>query len=148
MPKDIQPILNEILVAGKSVGILDDEENIRQFLTKEINGDELISYLVLGATLSKDRNGVLVYLLTSAKIVKIEIDKEQVQSFSSYIKEVTGVNRTLLNNTKGNSAHIVVEFIQGSFGLRYSAGDEKIDSFFQKVDEAVRKIKGTTTDGN
>ncbi|MGD0168513.1 MAG: hypothetical protein ABSE54_02195 [Smithella sp.] len=148
MTVDINPILEEILISGKTVGIIDDKENIQRFITKEINGDDLIAYLVIGANLSKDRDGVLVYLLTSAKIVKIEIDKEQVQSFSSYLKEVTGVNRTLLNNPSGNSARIVVEFLQGSFGLRYSAGDEIIDSFFQKVDEAVRKIKGATTDGN
>jgi len=144
MHKKIETIIEEILTKGKTVGIIDDRENIKQFITKEINGDELIAHLAIDATLSKDRDGILVYLLTSAKIVKIEIDKEKVQSFSSYLKEVTGVNRTLLNNPEGNSARIVVEFVQGSFGLRYSSTDKNIDSFFQKVDEAVRKIKVST----
>lgn len=140
---DIEPIINEITNAGKDVGIVDDKEGIQQFLTKEINGDNLIDYLVLGASLGKDRDGLLVYLLTTAKIVKIEIDKEKVQSSSSYLKEITGVNRTLLTNTQGNNAQVSIEFPQGKFGLQYPSAFEKIDTFFQKVDEAVRKIKVT-----
>lgn len=146
----IEAILAEISSKGKSVGIIDDKDNIRQFLAKEINGDILTHYLVTSANLSKDRPGVLVYLLTSAKIVKIEIDKEKVQSFSSYLKEVTGVTRSLLNDPSGNNARIMIEFVNGNFGLIYPSNNTTIDSFFQSVDEAVRKIKVTkgTTDGN
>lgn len=143
MPIDIESILGKILSEGESVGIL-DKENYRQFLIKELNGDDLINYLVIRATLGKDREGLLVYLLTSSKIVKIEIDKEKVQSLSSYLKEITGVSRTLLSNPAGNNAQITVEFPQGSFGLRYPTTATEIDPFFQKVDEAVRKIKVST----
>ena len=139
----IKPIIEKISTQGKSVGITEDIENIKSFLTKEINGDTLIDCLVAGANLSKDRPGVLVYLLTSAKIAKIEIDKEKVQSLSSYLKDVTSVNRTLLNNPSGNNAQIVIEFLQGRFGLFYPANDTTIGTFFQKVDEAVRKVKAT-----
>jgi hypothetical protein len=140
---DIEQIIKEITNTGETVGIVDDKDGIRQFLTKEINGDTLIDHLVIGASLGKDRDGLLVYLLTTAKIVKIEIDKEKVQSFSSYLKEVTGVNRTLLNNAQGNNAQVSVEFPQGKFGLQYPGNLTNIDSFFQKVDETVRKIKVT-----
>ena len=144
---DLESILQEILTLGKTVGAL-DKEKIQQFLTKEINGDTLKEYLVISATLGKDRSGLLVYILTSAKIIKIEIDKEEVQSYSTYLKEVIGVNRTtsLLHSIateSSNDAKVVVEFPQGSFGLRYPASSTKIDSFFQKVDQAIRELKVT-----
>jgi hypothetical protein len=144
MPANIQPILDEILTTAKSAGISSDKENIQQFLLKEINSDDLVNYLVIGAALSKDRKGLLVYLLTSTKLVKIEIDQEKIQSLSSYLKEITAVSRTLANDPTGNNAKISVEFPQGSFGLQYSTTLKKIDSFFQNVDEAVRKLKGPT----
>jgi hypothetical protein len=140
-PPTIDLIITEISTKITNVGIPYDQENIRSFLTKEVNGDTLTNHLVLVATLSKDRRGLLIYLLTTAKIVKIEITAEGVQSFSSYLKEVTGVNRSLSTNVSGNNARVVVEFLQGNFGLFYPANDTQIDNFFQKVDEAVRNIK-------
>ncbi len=146
MPAELGPILTEITALGKTVGILDDQEKIRQFLNNEINGDTLVDQLVISAVLSKDRYGLLVYLLTSAKFVKIEIDKEKVQSYSCYLKEVTGVSRSLLTSSAGNNAQVSVEFPQGNFGLQYPANTGNIDSFFQKVDENVRKIKISLND--
>jgi hypothetical protein len=138
---NVGPLLQEILTVGNTVNILDDQENIKQFLVKEINGDSLTNHLVIAATLAKDKQGLLVYLLTTAKIVKIEIDNEKVQSSSAYLKDVTGVNRTSFKNVNDNRSQISIEFPQGRFGLLYPLNDTKIDSFFQKVDEAVRAAK-------
>ena len=113
-----------------------------EFLQKNINGDNLIDGLALNALLSKDRNGLLVYLLTTTKIIKIEIDKQGFQAFSNYLSQVIGINRGIISKPDGgNNSQITVELTQGSFGLRYSQDDKEIDSFFLKVEEQLRKIK-------
>jgi hypothetical protein len=136
-----ESILNEILALITKGSFPQTKEVIQQFLDKEINGDTLLDDLTFSADLNKGRKGILVYLLTSAKIVKIEIDRDKVQSSSCYLKEVIGVNRTILTVPEGNNAQVIVEIPQGNFGLLYPTAMVKIDSFFQNVDATVRRIK-------
>ena len=142
---NVDPILDEIMSLGKGLQLSLNKENIRQFLIKEINGDGLTDYLVISAFLSKDKEGLLVYVLTTAKIVKIQIDKNSnLESYGAYLKEVTGVNRKLVSSSVGNNAQVVVDFSHGSFGLQYPTNQSNIDTFFQKVDQAVGKIKAAS----
>lgn len=144
MPINLEPILEEVLAKAKIVGILVDKENIKQLLIKEINGDDLTVYLVIKAAMCKDQGGLLVYLLTTAKIIEIQIDKEKFECISSYLKEVTGIIWSFFKDPAGKSGHISVKFLKGSFELRYYATAANIDFFFKKVDETFRKINVTT----
>lgn len=141
---DTQTKINSLLeLIEKNKGqCIFDSEKLRSFIVSAVNGDPLIESLMLNATLSKDREGLLIYILTSSKIVKIEIDNQGFNSMSNYLSQVVGINRGLIKDENGNSfSKLKIEFSQGSFGLNYPEGTTKIDSFFSKFDEELSKTK-------
>jgi hypothetical protein len=137
---DIKSLVSQILsIKAEEVGPV-DEAKLEDFLVSAVNGDEfdLSGSLVIPAQLSKDKSGVLVYVLTSAKLLKIQIDKEGFQSSSAFLNQIFSVDRSL---TIEGRAAVEIKFGQESFGLRYSPKHEAITKFFTRVEEAVRPKK-------
>jgi hypothetical protein len=135
---DIKSLVQRINALEKEVGKIDFAK-LEQFISTTINGDDFVNAdsLVIPAQISKDKSGILVYIITSAKLVKIQIDNEGFKSSSTYLNQVSSVERSL---TEGRAA-VEIKFGQDSFGLRYSPKHTEISDFFTKVEEAVRKTK-------
>lgn len=143
MPIDIAILNNIVSDAEKAAaGITQiSKEKISQFIATTINGDEYISHVSFRAQLSKDREGLLVYILTSAKVVKIEIDKADTQAFTFYLKDLVGVTRSIANDQSGTN-QTIFEFKQGSFGLRYFSDMKWLEDFFSRTEALAEKTKG------
>lgn len=109
--------------------------SISQLIQTTVNGDVISSYLVISAALGKDRKGILVYILTNLRLIKIEIDEREIQSSSFLLDTMIGIERKLITEDSGARATVEVSFQNGSLGLRY-APNQKITEFFQKVDQA------------
>ena len=111
---------------------------IHGFIESAINGDTPQDYLVINSTLGKDRKGALVYILTNARLLKISIDEKIIESSSPSLNTIINIDKKLLEDSR---AQIAIYFQNDFFGLSYSANDQKINEFFQKVDQSrtVRK---------
>jgi len=135
---NIQHILDKVYGLEKSIGNI-DHSKFEQFIKSIINGDTLVTFLVLLATYGeKNEDCIIIYILTSGKLAKVRIVSGDFNSESAYLNQVVGVNKSVLKD-KENNATITVEFPQGRFGLIYPLSNADIDAFFQKVDMGVRK---------
>ncbi|MFA4904993.1 MAG: hypothetical protein WC645_00615 [Candidatus Margulisiibacteriota bacterium] len=133
--QNINLILEKIYVLESSIGTI-DHQKVESFIKSAINGDTLIDSLVLLATYGeKDEDCILVHILTTGKLTKIRVVKDGFTSSSAYLNQIIGVNKEDIGE---NNAKITVEYPQGRIGLTYPLSDAQVDSFFQKVDEAVR----------
>jgi len=139
---DTQPILKQILaLEGKAVKRI-EQPKLEAFLNSVLNGDHLTNSLVLGATIGKDKHGIIVYLLTNIRVIRIRITDDGFDSSDIYLKQVTSINRGLLTQSEGgNDAEVRIESAQGIFGLRYRTGKEKIEEFFSSLEVVVRQAK-------
>lgn len=108
---------------------------VEAFIRQTINGDNPLEYLAIAASLTKDKLGTLVYVLTNLRLIKIEIDALEIKSSSFPINTISGFERTL----EGDRAGVKISFQTGSFGLTFSAANDKINDFFQKVDQTRAK---------
>lgn len=113
-------------------------QQIQQFVTSTINGDNPQDHLIVNATLAKDKQGTIIYILTDVRLIKIDIDGQEVLSSSFPINTITNIERKLV---EGDRAQIGVYFQNDYFGLRYAADNQKIIGFFQKVDQSRTKAK-------
>lgn len=113
-------------------------QQIRAFVDSAINGDTAQDFLVINSTLSKDRTGALVYVLTNVRLIKIEIDNKNVQSTSPSLNTIINVDWKLL---EGDRTKVAIYFQNDFFGLAYSALNQKITDFFKKVDLARAQRK-------
>jgi len=110
---------------------------ISEFINSTINGDVPQENLVINCVLGKDRKGALVYILTNARLVKIEIDATNLSSSSPSLATIVNVDKKIGD---GNKAQVTIDFQNDSFGLTYMADNPKINDFFQKVDLA--RVRG------
>jgi len=134
--ESVNQIVTDIF-AQKSPEILDSRsDKIRDFVATTINGDVSKSHVVTRANLSKDRKGVLIYVLTNLRIIKIEIDSTDMQSQSFPLSKIISVSR----KTDGDRSEVQVSFENDSFGLRYNQAEATITDFFQKVDQSRVKV--------
>ena len=133
----LDKITDEVFQLDNPVINSSRRSQIREFIESAINGDTPESYLVINSKLSKDRKGVLVYILTNARLLKIDIDDKDIYSSSPSLNAIINIDRKLL---EGNRAQVTIYFQNDSFGLKYSADNQKISEFFQKVDQW--RIKG------
>lgn len=108
-------------------------QQIRGFVESTINGDTAQAYLAINASLEKDKKGAIVYVLTNVRLIKIDIDENEIQSSSFPLDTIIGIERKLVD---GDRAQVGVSFQNGYFGLRYSADNKKITEFFQKLDQS------------
>jgi hypothetical protein len=104
---------------------------ITDFVVGAVNGDEPISDLVLNANLNDNIKGVIVYILTNLRLVKIDIDIKEIQSNSFFLNTIIGIERKIIDDYEQFS----ISFQNGSFGLRYSLKDHNITKFFQQIDQ-------------
>lgn len=105
---------------------------IRDFVKLTINGDTPQKHLTINAGFGNDKEGAIVYILTNARLIEIDIDAKEVQSSSFFLDKITSVERKLLD---GDRAQIKISFTNDSFGLRYENTDQKIADFFQAIDQ-------------
>ena len=108
---------------------------ISGFISATINGDaDIHAHLVINAGLGENRMGVLVYVLTNVRLIKIEIDDKNVQASSPSLSSIITVDRKLLD---GERTSIAITFPNNSvFGLTYPSATQAITDFFQTVDMA------------
>ncbi len=138
---NLQPILDAVLELQQQGRVEINQAKFETFLQSAVNGDDLISYLAVATCFGDNQPGILLYLLTSSRIIKIEMDATRMQASPAYHTQVVGISRSLLSDTEAEyDAQVVVNFTQGSFGLKYTT-DPTIDEFFNQVDQAVRRIK-------
>jgi hypothetical protein len=104
---------------------------ILTFLENTINGDTIQEYIVFMANLGEPKGlGVLIYVLTNVRLIKFEISKNDVESFTPNLNTIVNIDRKLT----GNLIQIVINFPNTNFGLTYPSDFQKITSFFQAVD--------------
>jgi len=104
---------------------------ITDFVVGAINGDEPVSDLVLNANLDDNTKGVIAYILTNFRLVKIDIDSNEIQAKSFFLNTIIGIERKIINDYEQFS----ISFQNGSFGLRYSLKDQNFTKFFQQIDQ-------------
>jgi hypothetical protein len=106
------------------------KKQISEFIKGAVNGDNPIDRLVLNANLDENIQGVIAYILTNLRLIKIDISSNDIQSKSFPLSTIIGIERKLVDGI----AQFSVSFQNGSFGLRYSPSEHKITDFFQKID--------------
>ncbi len=107
------------------------KQELQDFIKTTINGDTIEASLPINANLGKDNRGALVYVITNLRLIKFEIDAKEIKSVSFPIDTITGIERTL----DKDRATIQITFPNNSIGLKYSANNQIITNFFQKVDQ-------------
>lgn len=124
--EDIQKLDTPILGDMRKAKICD-------FVISTINGDTPTAHLIIGANLGDNNRGIIIYILTNLRLIKIDIDTNEVKSISFPLDTMIGIERKLID---GDLAQFSIAFQNSTFGLRYSPDDKKITDFFQKVDQA------------
>jgi hypothetical protein len=108
-------------------------QQISDFFESIVNGDITQAYLVVNANLKENVQGVISYILTNRRLIKIDIDKAEVESATFPLDTIIGIERKLVDDTR---SEIKLSFQNGSFGLRYPPTNKNITEFFQQVDQA------------
>lgn len=129
--KTIKKITNEIF---NSDFALDSKRKsqVSDFVYLTVNGDLPISHLTIEANLSKDKSGLLVYILTNIRLIKIDIDNQETKSASFFLDKLIGSEYILLDDGK---AEVSISFEKCSFGLRYPSQNKEITDFFHKIEK-------------
>jgi len=139
--ESIHQIVADVIAKAEGISSI-KRESLSSILSSAINGDEIINHIALKAFLSKDRIGILAYILTNAKVIKLEIDPKETKAFTFYLKDMTGVNRTIPNQVdQDNMAAINFEFKDDSFGLHYPSSSKDLDVFFRKIEMQAQHFK-------
>ena len=136
----IQTLLDKIAGLGESSKQI-NQETFVPFIKSLVNGDDFVGSLVIQANLAGGKKGILIYVLTSAKLIKVTVSDADVLSASTYLNQIIGVEKSFRDENGEKRAQISIEFPGGRFGLGYPANDTEVDNFFQAVDQAVRKCK-------
>ncbi len=108
-------------------------DQITDFVTTAVNGDEPRDHLALNAMLSANNTGVILYILTNFRLIKIDIGANDILSNSFHLTALIGAERKFINP---DLIQFSLSFPNGSFGLKYSPTDKKITDFFQLIDQA------------
>jgi|LauGreDrversion4_2_1035121.scaffolds.fasta_scaffold233372_1 hypothetical protein len=114
------------------------DEEIKEFIKTTINGDSINTHLAINAYLKPKILGVILYILTSVRLIKIEIDKEDgISSTSFFLNTITSIDRKMINK---DTFSIDIVFQTTSLGLRYDINNKKITDFFQTIEQSKAKI--------
>lgn len=132
--KEIHSIIDDISKLNNPKFDPSRMSQLTDFIRTTINGDEPVAHLVLNMYLDDQRRGIISYILTDLRLIKIDIDptKNEIESNSFPLNTIIGIERKLIDNDKTQFA---ISFQNGSIGLRYSPADTKITEFFQKIDQ-------------
>lgn len=128
----ISQIITDLYALNLSEISKDRREKIENFIKGTINGDTSETHAVTGAILGEDRRGVLLYILTNKRAIKIEIDATKERSQTFPLSKIISISR----ESTGEKEKIQVYFESDSFGLVYNPQDEHITNFFQALDKA------------
>lgn len=109
------------------------KKQINNFIISTVNGDTPTAHLIISANLGDNNRGIIIYILTNIRLIKIDIDTSEVKSVSFPLDTMIGIERKLID---GDLTQFSIAFQNSTFGLRYSQDDQKITDFFQKVDQA------------
>ncbi len=122
----------ENIFGEKDVLIPEDrKKSITDFVTSTVNGDNPVDNLVIGANFDENNVGILAYILTNRRLIKIDIDSKEIKSNSFPLNTLIGIERRL----EGGREQFTVNFQNGGLGLRYPQDNQKITNFFQKIDQ-------------
>lgn len=110
------------------------KEDIKKFVKTTVNGDEIKSYLAIKAYLKPKKNlGIILYVLTNVRLIKIEISEiENINSSSFFLGSITSVERKIIDK---DTVSIDIIFQNTSLGLRYPINNNTITNFFQKIEQ-------------
>lgn len=132
----IKQILKDILEVGRELLKTQNQDKLRNFVTITINGDVPVNHLVINTNLSNGKEGVVIYILTNKRLIKIDIG-DKIQSSSFILDSIINIERELLDDDR---IQIKILFPNDSFGLRYPATDTQASNFFQSLDQS--RVKG------
>lgn len=130
--ENLKAITDEIIAINTPI-IGERKKQIHDFIISAVNGDTPTSHLIINANLGDNNAGVIAYILTNLRLIKIDIDAHGIKSGSFPLNTLIGIERKLVD---GQLEQFSVAFQNGTFGLRYSQDDQKITDFFQKIDQA------------
>lgn len=124
----IDQILKDVLTLYCSVLETLNKETFHNFLYMTINGDDTIDYIAVNANLSKGEQGIVVYIFTNVRLIKIDIGKpNKIQSSIFILDYIINMERELLDD---DIIQLKVSFKTSSFGLRYPTSYTKPSDFF------------------
>ncbi len=82
--------------------------------------------------MSNDEEGIVVYILTNVRLIKMDIGiKSAIQSSSFILDSIINIERKLLD---ADRMQVRILFLNDAFGLRYPVSDIKASNFFQSLD--------------
>ena len=133
--ENLKPIIDDIFKLNNPV--IDEARNqsINNFIISAINGDTPTSHLIINANLGENNRGVIIYILTDLRLIKIDIGANEVKSSSFPLNTLIGVERKLIDD---DLAQFSIAFQNGTFGLRYSQDDQPTNRFFKKLIKRVQ----------
>jgi hypothetical protein len=132
----IKQILKDIWRVGGELLKTQDQDKLRNFVTITINGDVPANHLAINTNLSNGKEGVVIYILTNKRLIKVDIG-DKIQSSSFILDSIINIERELLDDDR---IQIKILFPNDSFGLRYPATDTQASKFFQSLDQS--RVKG------
>ncbi len=137
VPDKIKPILDRAFQIKTPITL--DKGSFSSFVKSVVNGDSVVDFLVLSAALKNGKHGLISFILTNSKLIRISVSgNDDFSSDTAYLNQITGIQKS----AKGGKAKIIVEFSQDSLGLSYPIGDLDIERFFQAVDQEYQKLRG------
>lgn len=95
----VESMVNEAINLDPSYFNQNKIAQIKEFTSSTINGDSPISYLTVYANLDNKKQGIVIYILTNLRFIKIGINKE-IKSNSYPINTITGIERSLLEDDR------------------------------------------------
>lgn len=128
----LHTVIDEILALDAFKLSSERSTQILDFIDAAINGDTPELHLTIDANLTKNKLGVIVYILTNMRLIKIDIDTHEIKSVSFFLDKIISIERKLVD---GDNTEVLVSFENDSFGLRYPAKSKNITEVFQKIDQ-------------
>ncbi len=136
--ESIDKIVDEIFRLDSPPVDSSRRQAVVEFIKTTINGDSVSKHLAINALLSKDKEGVIVCVLTDFRLVKIDIDAagKEMKSADFFLRK-TDMEWTL---SEGDRSGIRLSSSHNAFSLTYS--DPGVTEFFKEVDQARIKDQG------
>lgn len=115
-------------------------QHIKAFIETTVNGDDVKESLSISAVLGKDKEGVIVYILTNIRLIKIDINSNtsEMKSSDFFLNKMAIEWKVDIQGTE-----IKISSQPHSFSLKYPGQRTDITTFFKKVDELRVKTDGS-----
>ncbi len=140
--ENLKAIIDDIFRLNNPIINTARKQQIDNFIISAVNGDNPTAHLIISANLGENNKGVIIYILTDLRLIKIDIDAKEITSSSFPLNTLIGIERKLIDD---DLTQFTIAFQNGTFGLRYSQDDHKITNFFQRLTRAETKIETLST---